>query len=163
CRSPMSPFATDGEIAAINLESARRRAWARFARDPLCPGVAEEILDRERLVGQFLGDPGALDRLDELASRFAGVEGSFRAALVLAEVAATEHRFDAARAHLELACLKDGPHESIQRQSLAIDQACGVELGAVLSARRRIAEQSGRLEDRVPLGAVLADLERFSE
>ena len=32
------PVATDGEIAAINLESARRRAWARFAQDPRLPG-----------------------------------------------------------------------------------------------------------------------------
>ena len=33
--------ATDGEIAAINLESARRRARARFAKDPRLPGTAE--------------------------------------------------------------------------------------------------------------------------
>jgi hypothetical protein len=26
---------TDGEIAVINLESARRRAWNRFFADPL--------------------------------------------------------------------------------------------------------------------------------
>jgi tetratricopeptide (TPR) repeat protein len=38
-----------------------------------------------------------------------------------------------------------------------------VELDAVLAARRRIATASGRLEDLVPLGAVLADLERFAE
>ena len=51
----------------------------------------------------------------------------------------------------------------IERQTLAIDQACGVELDAVLAVRRRIAAASGRLEDLVPLGAVLADLERFAE
>ena len=33
----------------------------------------------------------------------------------------------------------------------------------MLAARRRIATASGRLEDLVPLGAVLADLERFAE
>ena len=33
----------------------------------------------------------------------------------------------------------------------------------MLAARRRIATASGRLEDLVPLGAVLADLERFTE
>jgi hypothetical protein len=54
-----------------------------------------------------------------------------------------------------------GPCEVIERQELTIDQACGVELDAVLAARRRIATASGRLEDLVPLGAVLADLERF--
>src|SRR6185436_19393695 len=41
--------------------------------------------------------------------------------------------------------------------------ACGVELEAVLATRQRIAAASGRLEDLVPLGAVLADLERFTE
>jgi hypothetical protein len=46
---------------------------------------------------------------------------------------------------------------------LTIDQACGVDLDAVLAARRRIAAASARLEDLVPLGAVLADLERFGE
>jgi hypothetical protein len=56
-----------------------------------------------------------------------------------------------------------GPWEVIERQTLAIDQACGVELEAVLAARRRIAAASGQLEDLVPLGAVLADLEHFTE
>ena len=56
-----------------------------------------------------------------------------------------------------------GPREAIERHSLAIDQACGVDLDAVLAARRRIATASGRLEDLVPLGAVLADLECFAE
>ena len=55
------------------------------------------------------------------------------------------------------------PREAIERHSLAIDQACGVDLDAVLAARRRIATASGRLEDLVPLGAVLADLECFAE
>jgi hypothetical protein len=35
------PPATDGEIAAINLESARRRAWARFEQDARAPGIAD--------------------------------------------------------------------------------------------------------------------------
>ena len=127
------------------------------------PGVAEEIVDQERLAAQFLGDLDALDRLDALASQFARVDDSFRAALVQAEVASTAHRFDDARGHLARAALMGGPREAIERHSLAIDQACGVELDAVLAARRRIATASGRLEDLVPLGAVLADLERFAE
>jgi hypothetical protein len=49
------PRATDGEIAAINLESMRRRAWARFVQDPRSPGIAEEIVDKERMMSQFLG------------------------------------------------------------------------------------------------------------
>src|SRR5882672_5283067 len=157
------PAATDGEIAAINLTSARRRALVRFAQDARLPGVAEAVVDKERLAAQFLGDLDALDRLDALASQFARVDDSSRAALVHAEVASTVHRFDDARGHLARAALMGGPCEAIERHSLSIDQACGVELDAVLAARRRIATASGRLEDLVPLGAVLADLERFAE
>src|SRR5262245_17115058 len=157
------PAATDGEIAAINLESARRGAWARFAQDPRLPGMAEALVDHERLAAQFLGDLDALDRLDALASQFASADDSFRAALVHAEVASAVHRFADAREHLAQAARTGAPREAIERQSLAIDQACGVDLDAVLAARRRIAAASDRLEDLVPLGAMLADLERFAE
>ena len=51
----------------------------------------------------------------------------------------------------------------VQRLRLSIDQACGVNLGAVMDARRKIAAKSGRLEDLVALGALLADLREFSE
>jgi len=34
---------TDGEIAVINLESARRRSWSRFFADPRRDGVAETV------------------------------------------------------------------------------------------------------------------------
>ena len=157
------PSATDGEIAAINLESARVAAWASFARDARLPGVAEAVVDHERLAAQFLGDLDALDRLEALAAQFARVDASYRAALVSAEVASTVHRFDDARDHLARAARMGGPGDAIERHLLTIDQACGVDLDAVLIARRRIATASGRLEDRVPLGAVLADLECFDE
>ena len=157
------PPATDGEIAAINLESARRRAWARFAQDPRRPGLAEEIVDEEHLAGQFLGDLDALDHLEALAAEFARVDDSYRNALLSAAVASTVHRFGDARDQLARAARMGGPSEAIERHSLTIDQACGVDLDAVLVARRRIATASGRLEDLVPLGAVLADLERFDE
>jgi tetratricopeptide (TPR) repeat protein len=157
------PSATDGEIAAINLESARRSAWARFGRDPRLPGAAETIVEHERLVTQFLGDLDALDRMDALASQFADVDHSYQAALVQAEVASTAHRFAEARDHLARAALMGSPTEAVERQTLAIDQACGADLDSVLAMRRRMAAVSGRLEDLVPLGAVLADLERFAE
>ena len=160
---PPCPSATDGEIAAINLESSRRRAWARFAKDPQLPSLVESLADKECLVAQFLGDLDALDRLETLATQFARVNDSFRADLVYAEVASMVHRFDDARNHLARAAQRDGPHEAIDRASLTIDQACGARLDAVLAARRQIAMASGRLEDLVPLGAVLADLERFGE
>jgi tetratricopeptide (TPR) repeat protein len=161
--APPGPSATDGEIAAINLESARRGAWARFAHDARLRGVAEAVVDHERLTAQFLGDLGALDRLETLACEFARVEDSSRAALVQAEVASAAHRFADARDHLAQAALLGGPAEAIDRQTLTIDQACGVEVEAVLAARQRIATASNSLEDLVPLGAVLADLERFAE
>jgi len=157
------PAATDGEIAAINLESARRSAWARFTRDPRLPGAAESIVEHERLAAQFLGDLDALDRMDALASQFADVDHSYRAALVQAEVASTAHRFAEGRDHLARAALMGGSPEAIERQTLGIDQACGVELESVLAMRRRLAAASGGLEDLVPLGAVLADLEHFAE
>jgi hypothetical protein len=160
---PDLPRATDGEIAAINLESARRGAWARFAQDARLPSAAEAIVHNENLAAQFLGDLDALDRLEMLASQFARVDHSFRAALVQAEVASTVHRFGDARDHLARAALMGAPREEVDRHALTIDQACGVELDALLAARRRIAEASGRLEDLVPLGALLADLECFAE
>jgi tetratricopeptide (TPR) repeat protein len=157
------PRATDGEIAAINLESTRRGAWARFAQAPRIPGAAEAVVYNENLAAQFLGDLDALDRLEALASQFARADNSFRAAFVQAEVASTVHRFAAARDHLARAASLGAPREEIDRHLLSIDQACGVELDAVLAARRRLAAASGRLEDLVPLGALLADLERFAE
>jgi len=157
------PIATDGEIAAVNLESARRAAWARFARDPRLPGVAEAVVDIERLAAQFLGDLDAFDRLEVLASQFASVDNSSRTAFVDAEVASAVHRFDDARGHLARAAQMGGPCETIERHSLTIDQACGVNLDAVLAARRQIATASGRLEDLVPFGALLADVEHFAE
>jgi len=160
---PDLPRATDGEIAAINLESARRGAWARFAQDARLPGAAEAIVHNENLAAQFLGDLDALDRLEALAAQFARADDSFRSAFVQAEVASTVHRFAEARDHLVRAASLGAPHEQVDRHSLSIDQACGVGLDAVLAARRRIAAASGRLEDLVPLGALLADLERFAE
>ena len=84
---------------------------------------------------QFLGDLDALDRLDELASQFVRVDNSFRAALVEAEVASAAHRFEDARAHLARAAQMGGPSEAIERQALAIDQACGTGLDAVSGGR----------------------------
>src|SRR6516164_1729160 len=83
--------------------------------------------------------------------------------LVQTEVASAAHRFGDARGHLARATQMGAPSEAIERHQLTIDQACGVELDAVLAARRRIAAASGRLEYLVPLGALLADLEHFAE
>src|SRR5882672_8804153 len=61
------PSATDGEIAVMNLESARRGAWGRFAHDARLPGTAEAVVDHESLAAQFVGDLDALDRVEALA------------------------------------------------------------------------------------------------
>src|SRR3974390_166185 len=57
---PVSPVATDGEIAAINFESARRSSWRRFLADPRREGLAEAIVEEEMLAAQYLGDLDAL-------------------------------------------------------------------------------------------------------
>jgi len=84
----------------INLESARRSEWARFTHDARLPGVAEAVIDLERLTLQFLGDLGVLDRLDGLAAEFARIDDSSRAALVQAEVASA-HKHERLWAHIK--------------------------------------------------------------
>jgi tetratricopeptide (TPR) repeat protein len=146
-----------------NLESVRAGAWARFAHNPHAPRVAETIVDCEQVAIQFLSDYRALDRLEVLAEEFSRTEESYRASLVRAQVAAVGHRFGEARECLVAATHLGAPAEEIARITLSIDQACGVGLEAALEARWLAAEGSLRLEDRIPLGALLVDLERFEE
>lgn len=155
---------TDGAIAANNLESARRHAWSRFWRDPLRPGVAESIVEQEQLTQQFLGDLTALDRLGSLVNQLDREDAeSPRTALMHAQVASMGHCFAEAKRHLE--DFGDGGQlsDAANRLSLSIDQACGTQLEAVLDARRRMAAQSGRLEDLIPLAALHAELREFDE
>src|SRR5262245_10727647 len=155
---------TDGEIAVINLGSARRRSWERLAHDPAATGVAELIVEQEQMAAAFLGDLGALERLETLAMHLDRVDAmSGRTALVQAQVASTTHRFAEARIHLARAAEGEAPAEAIDRLALSIDQACGAQLDAVLEARRSMAAKSRSLEDLVPLGALLADLREFDE
>ena len=157
------PSATDGEIAVRNLESARRAAWTRFARDARGDGVAEAVVDLECQAAHFLGNLEALDRMGALATGFESAEESARASFILAKVASIAHRFEEAQRHLQRAAHLGGCLEALELQRMTIDQARGVNLDCVLAARRRIAAKSGRLEDQVPLGALLGDLERFFE
>jgi tetratricopeptide (TPR) repeat protein len=155
---------TDGEIAFNNLESARRQSWSRFWRDPLRRGVAEYIVEQEQLTLQFVGDPGALDRLEELVCHLDRVDpDSPRSALIHAQVASMAHRFAQARRYLDRITDCAELSVEVERLSLSIDQACGTKLEAVLQTRRRMAMESGRLEDLVPLGALHADLRSFDE
>jgi len=156
--------ATAGEIAVNNLESARQQSWSRFWEAPLRPGIAECIVEQEQLTAQFLGDVGVLDRLDALVNQLARVDPeSGRTALINAQVASMAHRFVDAKDYLAQAELHGVFPSSDKPLSLSIDQACGTNLESVLEARRRMAAETGRSEDLVPLGALLADLCEFEE
>jgi tetratricopeptide (TPR) repeat protein len=155
---------TDGEIAVNNLESARQQSWSRFWEAPQRPGVAECIVEQEQLTAQFLGDMNALDRLETLVQQLARVDPDFsRTALIHAQVASMEHRFREARSYLAQVEAAGLLAAAANRLSLSIDQACGTRLERVLEVRRQMAAESKRLEDLVPLGALLANLGEFDE
>jgi tetratricopeptide (TPR) repeat protein len=157
------PLATAGDIAVNNLESARQQAWSRFWQEPGRPGVAEYIVEQEHLAAQFLGDMRAFDRLEHLVDylTYANVDPA-RTALINAQVVSMTHRFADAKKFLGQARVVEILPEAANRLSLSIDQACGTQLDRVLKGRRKAAA-SGRLEDLVPLGALLADLGEYTE
>jgi tetratricopeptide (TPR) repeat protein len=158
------PLATAGDIAVINLESARQQSWSRFWQSPQREGIAEYIVEQEQMTLQFLSDASALDRLDDLVKQLVCVEAEpIRTSLIQAQVASTTHRFAEARGHLNAVEVYGTLPEAAIRLLLSIDQACGNRLDEVLEIRRRLAAESGRLEDLVPLGALLADLREFDE
>jgi tetratricopeptide (TPR) repeat protein len=153
---------TDGEIAVNNLESARRHSWNRFSRDPIRPGIAESIFEQEQLTAQFVGDMGALNRLDTLVLCLDCVDATSRqTTLIRAQIASMGHRFAEAKRHLDEIGDWGELSDAANRLSLSIDQACGTDLEAVVEARLRIASKSRRLEDLVPLAALYADLREF--
>ena len=155
---------TDGDIAVINLESARRRSWSRFYQDPLREGIAETVVEHEQLSAQFTGDLTALDRLEVLAKQLSQTDAaSARTALIQAQVASMAHRFAEARRHLEQAEIRGAPEADVRRLRLSIDQACGTDLDKVLRERRQTARKSGGIEDQVALGGLLADLREFGD
>src|SRR5215470_11659516 len=153
---------TDGEIAIINLGSARSRSWSRFFADPARDGVAETVIENEQLTLQFVGDLSALDRLALLAVQLDQAKpASARTRLIQAQVASMAHRFSDARHYLAEAEIGGAPAADVDRLRLTIDQACGNDLDSVLDARRRIATETGGLEDFVALASLLADLRDF--
>jgi hypothetical protein len=156
---------TDGDIAIINLNSARRQSWSRFYHDPQRAGIAETVLEHELLTAQFVGDLSALDRLESLAEQLGRVDvSSTRTALIQAQVASTMHRFSDARHYIAQADLGGAPSADTKRLLLNVDQACGVNLAAVLKERHDLVRKSGgRLEDRVALGALQADMREFED
>jgi hypothetical protein len=80
------PLATDGRIAVINLESARRQSWSRFWQTPQRHGIAEHIVEQELMSLQFLSDFGALDRLNLLVNQLVRADAEpARIALIRAQ------------------------------------------------------------------------------
>jgi len=155
---------TDGTIAVINLESTRLQSWSRFWHTPERPGIAESIVEQELLTAQFRGDPDAFDRLMTLVEQLGRVNPeAAQTSLITAQVACATHRFAEARASLAQAAARGAPSDAVERLSLTLDQATGVDLRRALAARRQRAAQPGRWEELVPLGALLADLGEFDE
>jgi tetratricopeptide (TPR) repeat protein len=153
---------TDGDIAVVNLNSARLRSWSRFYQDPQRPGVAETVLEHEQLTAQFASDLSALDRMEAFSEELGRLDASSPRTLVIqAQIASALHRFSDARHYLAQANLGGAPSADVKRVLLNVDQACGSHLEEVLDERRRIVANSGRFEDRVALGALLADLGEF--
>src|SRR5271168_4306810 len=98
---------TDGNIAANNLESARQQSWNRFWQDPQRAGIAEYIVEQEQFTAQYVGDLGALERLDALVRHLDRLGGeSPRTAFIHANVASMGHRFADARKHLAQAAVQ---------------------------------------------------------
>ncbi len=155
---------TDGDIAVINLESARRRSWSRFYQDPLREGIAETVVEHEQLSVQFAGDLAALDRLEFLAKQLSQTDAtSARTSLIQTQVASMMHRFAEARRHLEQAETRGAPEADVSRIRLGIDQACGTDLDRVLRERRQAVRKSDGIENQVALGGLLADLREFGD
>src|SRR5439155_17611658 len=111
---------------------------------------------------QFASDLSALGRMEAFGEQLSRVDASsFRTLVVQAQIASALHRFSDARHYLAQASLGGAPSADVKRVMLNVDQACGSHLEQVLDERRGIVEKSGRFEDRVALGALLADLGEF--
>jgi tetratricopeptide (TPR) repeat protein len=155
---------TDGEIAIINLNSARLRSWSRFYQDPQRPGAAEIVLEHEQLTAQYASDLSALGRMEAFGEQLGRLDASSARTMVIqAQIASALHRFSDARHHLAQASLGGAPHEDVKRISLSVDQACGTNLEEVLGERRAIVAKSGQFEDRVALGGLLADMGQLDD
>jgi hypothetical protein len=156
---------TDGEIARINLESARCASWNKFFAGPLREGTAESVIEHEQVAAQFCGDGSVLDRVEFLAAEVVKADPvSWRTRLIQAQVASMAHRFADARHYLApVDALEGAPARDVLRLRLNIDQACGENLNAVLKARRDQVNESHRLQDLVALASLLADLRLFAD
>jgi hypothetical protein len=74
---------TDGEIAVVNLNSARLRSWSQFYQDPKRSGVAETVLEHEQLSAQFASDLSALGRMEAFGEQLGQLDASSPRTLVV--------------------------------------------------------------------------------
>jgi hypothetical protein len=161
---PGLPAATAGDLAVCNHESFLDRCWYVLRRWPDRRGTAEHILDEEHRRIHFLGDTSALDRLATLSSELCARRPLCPDThLIAAQVASLLHQFAQARAHLHEAAACGASEDASSRVRLAIEQALGEKLPAVLAERQQIAEATGALQDLVPLGALLADIGEYED
>jgi hypothetical protein len=117
---------TDGEIAVINLNSARLRSWSRFYQDPQCPGVAETVLEHEQLTAQFAGDLSALGRMETLGEQLGRLDASSAHTMVIqAQIASALHRFSDARHYLAQASLGGAPRFAERRSGVRLASGRG--------------------------------------
>jgi len=156
--------ATAGDIAVINLESARQQSWSRFWRAPERTGTAETIVEQEQLTAQFVGDLAAFDRLEILTGQLARRNPeAAQTSLIAAQVACATHRFAEATASLAQAVVRGAPSDATERLSLSLHQATGQDFEGLLAVRRERVGRPGSWGELVPLGALLADLGEFDE
>ena len=133
---------TDGNIAANNLESARQQSWSRFWQDPQRAGIAEYIVEQEQFTAQYVGDLGALERLDALVRHLnrVGADG-MRTALIHAQVASMGHRFAEAREYLAQAEAHGALQADVNRLRLRVSTGPAAQAfqRSVLEVRRKMA------------------------
>lgn len=158
------PPATAGELAVLNLDSSLEWAWQVLQRWPDRPRTAERIVDEELRRAQFLGDATALDRLAQLAFDLLDKQPVVaQDCLLAAQIASMRHHFAEARVHVDRAEALGAAAPVVSRIRLALDQAVGKDLEAVLAQRLAMAKSSSAFADLVPLGALHADLGQFEE
>jgi tetratricopeptide (TPR) repeat protein len=161
---PEFPPATAGEIAIGNHESCLERCWEVLRRGPDRPGTIGQIIDEEHRRSHFLGDVTALDRLAALSTDIQAADPlSAEAHLCAARIAAMLHRFEEATSLLVKAEALGAPDGEMAYVRLTIDQALGLDLEAVLAERLELAGRNRRLQDLVPIGAVLVDLGAYED
>ena len=127
------PLATAGDIAVINLESARQQSWSRFWQIPQRPGIAEYIVEQEQMTRSSSAISERSTAFDVLVDQ-----------LVRVDAESDTHGAHSSAGRVDCASICRGEKLSAQAEAdgalreaatrllLSIDQACGYRLDAVL-------------------------------